>query len=80
MNLPTDGALNWPLVTGCYRLSEGCNSCPSFWEYEEQGKDYTPRIHEEILEEPLSNPDPSLYEVAFGLSALDGYFQIVSPS
>lgn len=72
MNLPTDGALNWPLVTGCYRLSEGCNSCPSFWEYEEQGKDYTPRIHEEILEEPLANPEPSLYEVAFGSDLFHG--------
>ena len=58
--------LNWPVVTGCERISPGCNSCPSFWEYFDEGKDYSPVIHKDILEEPLLNPEPSTYEVAFG--------------
>ena len=44
--------LNWPVVTGCERISPGCNSCPSFWEYFDEGKDYSPVIHKDILEEP----------------------------
>jgi protein gp37 len=58
--------LNWPVVTGCERISPGCNSCPSFWEYFDEGKDYSPVLHEPILNEPLLNPEPSTYEVAFG--------------
>ena len=58
--------LNWPVVTGCERISPGCNSCPSFWEYFDEGKDYSQVIHKDILEEPLLNPEPSTYEVAFG--------------
>ena len=65
MMTPKD-VLNWPVVTGCYRLSIGCNSCPSYWEYQEKGKSYNPVTHEEVLEEPLMNPEPSDYEVAFG--------------
>ena len=58
--------LNWAVTTGCYRLSPGCNSCPSYWEYFSEKKDYKPVIHEEILDEPLMNPQASAYEVAFG--------------
>ena len=58
--------LNWAVTTGCYRLSPGCNSCPSYWEHFDKGKDYTPVIHEDILDEPLMNPKASVYEVAFG--------------
>lgn len=58
--------LNWPVVTGCERLSPGCNSCPSYWEYLSEGKDYSPVIHEATLQIPLNNPTPSHYEVAFG--------------
>ena len=58
--------LNWAVTTGCYRLSSGCNSCPSYWEYFSEKKDYKPVIHEEILDEPLMNPQASAYEVAFG--------------
>jgi len=58
--------LNWPVVTGCQRISEGCNSCPSYWEYFNEGKDYSPTIHSKNLDEPLMNPEPSVYEVAFG--------------
>ena len=58
--------LNWAVTTGCYRLSPGCNSCPSYWEHFSAEKDYTPVIHEDILDEPLMNPKASVYEVAFG--------------
>ena len=58
--------LNWAVTTGCYRLSPGCNSCPSYWEHFSAEKDYTPVIHEDILNEPLMNPKASVYEVAFG--------------
>ena len=58
--------LNWAVATGCYRLSPGCNSCPSYWEHLEAGKDYSPVEHPEILDEPLMNPQASHYEVAFG--------------
>jgi len=61
-----DKVLNWPIVTGCFRLSPGCNSCPSYWEHLEEGKNYSPVEHPEILEEPTMNPEPSHYEVAFG--------------
>jgi len=65
MMFPKD-ILNWPIVTGCQRISEGCNSCPSYWEYFNEEKDYSPKIHPEILDDPLMNPEPSSYEVAFG--------------
>lgn len=65
MNSPKN-VLNWPVVTGCFRISAGCNSCPSYWEYFEEGKDYKPVVHEDILQDPLMNPQPSTYEVAFG--------------
>jgi protein gp37 len=65
MKFPKE-VLNWAVVTGCERISPGCNSCPSFWEYFDEGKDYSPVIHEDILDEPLLNPEPSTYEVAFG--------------
>jgi|TARA_R100001530_G_scaffold32429_2_gene25486 protein gp37 len=72
MNIPQGEILNWPVVTGCYRLSEGCNSCPSYWEYMEEGRSYDPVEHPEILEEPLMNPKPSTYEVAFGSDLFHG--------
>ncbi len=68
--------INWPVVTGCFRLSEGCNSCPSYWEYKEEGKDYHPTEHPEILLEPLMNPQPSIYEVAFGSDLFHGEVSI----
>ena len=61
MMTPTE-VLNWAVTTGCYRLSPGCNSCPSYWEHFNTGKDYTPVIHEDILDEPLMNPKSSTYE------------------
>ena len=66
MKTPAKGILNWPVVTGCERLSPGCNSCPSFWEYFDQRRDYKPVIHESALQMPLENLEPSHYEVAFG--------------
>tara|TARA_R110000803_G_scaffold210734_1_gene283528 strand:+ start:37641 stop:38294 length:654 start_codon:yes stop_codon:yes gene_type:complete len=65
MNSPQD-VLNWAVVTGCFRLSPGCNSCPSYWEHFEKDNDYSPTVHAELLHEPLMNPEPSNYEVAFG--------------
>jgi protein gp37 len=57
---------NWPVVTGCHRVSEGCNSCPSYWEYEAEGKSYEPVEHPTVLDTPLLNSEPTHYEVAFG--------------
>lgn len=58
--------INWQVVTGCDRLSEGCNSCPSYWEYLEKGESYAPVEHPDAVGEPLMNPEPSFYDVAFG--------------
>lgn len=58
--------VNWPVVTGCFRISEGCNSCPSYWEYLEEGKDYAPVTHREVLKDPYHNAEPTVYNVAFG--------------
>jgi protein gp37 len=66
MNSNLDSILNWPVVTGCARVSDGCNSCPSYWEYKRLGKSYNPVEHPEVLNIPLENPNPSHYEVAFG--------------
>jgi protein gp37 len=63
---------NWEVITGCDRLSEGCNSCPSYWEHKEKGKDYSVVEHPELLDEPLLNPEPSLYDVAFGSDMFHG--------
>lgn len=57
---------NWPVVTGCYRLSEGCYSCPSYWEYVSNGEDYSPKIHDEVLNIPKMIPTPTTFQVAFG--------------
>lgn len=58
--------INWPIVTGCFRISEGCYSCPSFWEYTSEGKDYAPVCHPEQLDAPKKRASLSVYEVAFG--------------
>jgi protein gp37 len=71
MKIPGE-VLNWPVVKGCYRLSEGCNSCPSYWEYKEKGESYAPNINEPALEDPLLNKTPSVYEVAFGSDLFHG--------
>ena len=57
---------NWPIVTGCERLTPGCDNCPSYWEYEAKGWDYHPQFHEEQLLVPITNPDPTNFLVAAG--------------
>jgi len=57
---------NWPIITGCTRVSEGCNSCPSYWEYVENAEYYRPQMHSDILPEPGRNLEPTVYSVAFG--------------
>ena len=57
---------NWEIVTGCERLTPGCDSCPSYWEYKEKGLDYSPVFNENLLGEPASNSFPIQYLVALG--------------
>ncbi len=58
---------NWPVTTGCStEISRGCYSCPSYWEYLEQGWDYSLKMDSSVLDMPLRNPNPSTYSVAFG--------------
>lgn len=58
--------VNWPIVTGCSRITEGCNSCPSYWEYKEKGLDYSPRGNIGELYIPFHNKTPTTYVVALG--------------
>ncbi len=58
--------VNWPIVTGCSRITEGCNSCPSYWEYKEKGWDYSPREDIRELYVPFNNKIPTTYLVALG--------------
>ncbi len=63
--------VNWPVVTGCFRISEGCYSCPSFWEHTLKDKDYSPHCHWDQLSIPKGNFKPTIYEVAFGSDLFD---------
>ena len=66
----------WNVVTGCERLTPGCDNCPTYWEYKSKGKDYSPVMHPNTLSEPVRNPDPSTYIVASGS---DLFHDAVSP-
>ena len=57
---------NWDIVVGCERLTEGCDSCPSYWEYKENGLDYNARYNPSVLLAPLDNPNPTKYTVGIG--------------
>ena len=57
---------NWMIVSGCERLTPGCNNCPSYWEYHEQGLDYHPIEHQGRLLDPILNKTPTVYTVAVG--------------
>jgi protein gp37 len=57
---------NWEIVTGCERLTEGCDSCPSYWEYLADNRDYSPRFNEKLLTVPMRNVVPTRYVVALG--------------
>lgn len=56
----------WNIVSGCERLTPGCDNCPTYWEYKEKGWNYHPKEHEDRLIEPLANLTPSVYMVATG--------------
>ena len=58
--------INWPVVTGCSRISEGCYSCPSYWEYIQENKDYSPVYHDDELRVPEKTFKPTIFNVAFG--------------
>ena len=51
---------------GCTRLTAGCDNCPSYWEFKAEGRDYSARVDEKALMDPLKNEIPSSYCVAFG--------------
>ena len=56
----------WDIVSGCERLSPGCDNCPTYWEYKRKGWDYSPEEHMERLFVPMNNPISSVYMVATG--------------
>lgn len=58
--------INWPIVSGCTNLGGGCESCPSLWEYREKGWDYSLRMHEAALCQPVWNKEPTVYTVGLG--------------
>lgn len=58
--------INWPVVSGCTNLGGGCESCPSLWEYEDKGWDYSLKMHPGALIYPKVNPDPTIYTVGLG--------------
>jgi protein gp37 len=69
-------AINWEVVTGCERLTPGCDSCPSYWEYKAQGKNYNVKFCPDQLQAPLDNPTPTKYAVALGS---DLFHEAVTP-
>jgi protein gp37 len=58
--------VNWPVVSGCTNIGGGCESCPSLWEYEEKGWDYSLQMHPGALVRPKVNPEPTVYTVGLG--------------
>ena len=59
-------AINWEVVTGCERLTPGCDNCPTYWNHKKLGLDYHPQTHPELLEDPIHNLEPAVYLVAAG--------------
>jgi protein gp37 len=57
---------NWEIVTGCERLTYGCDSCPSYLDYKSRGQNYDAIFNKECLDVPLENPLPTRYTVALG--------------
>ncbi len=58
--------MNWALTTGCTNLGGGCDSCPSFLEYQENGWDYSIVFHGAQLSVPQSIKAPTLFTVSLG--------------
>lgn len=58
--------IEWKVVTGCERITPGCDNCPTYWEAEKNGWDYSPATQPAFLNDPLYNKMPSAYMVASG--------------
>ena len=58
--------VNWEIVTGCERLTHGCDSCPSYWYYEKHGLDYSVKVDISQLSVPGLEKTPTKYLVAHG--------------
>ena len=56
----------WPVVTGCERLTSGCDNCPTYWEYKKNGWNYHPKIHYGELKVPSERSEPTGFMVAAG--------------
>jgi len=48
----------WEITTGCERLTEGCDNCPTYWEAEANGWDYHPKFHSSRLRDPYEMIPP----------------------
>ncbi len=57
---------NWEIVTGCERISEGCDSCPSYWYHYDNKLDYTTTMHLDLLNVPVDDQISKIYSVAHG--------------
>ena len=62
--------LEWQIVTGCERLSPGCDNCPTYWDYSKTDRDYHPVTHPERLNIPAASIDPQVFIVAPGSDLL----------
>ena len=56
----------WSIVTGCERLTPGCDNCPTYWKHLKEGKDYHPTVNWDVFNDPMNNLDPTTYFVAAG--------------
>jgi protein gp37 len=57
---------NWEIVKGCERLTSGCDSCPSYWDSQENGWDYTCTPQMQNLSIPQDDQFTKMYTVALG--------------
>jgi len=57
---------NWEIVKGCERLTPGCDSCPSYWHYYQNGMDYTVKTQMQNLDVPTNDLFTKIYSVAHG--------------
>jgi len=57
---------NWEIIKGCERLTEGCDSCPSYWYYKKGGLDYTATPYLGNLSVPSDDKFNKIYSVALG--------------
>ena len=57
---------NWEIVTGCERLTPGCDTCPSYWHYLDNDMDYTCTPQMQNLQVPVDDQFTKIYTVALG--------------